>query len=109
ETDFLRVRAFPFAETIGRWIEAHDRVYVVEQNRDAQMRSMLAMHLPTLAARLRSVLHYTGLPLDAASVAEPIQAMEAGSAGVEPVPGEAGAGEAGAGEAGVKTRTKGRV
>jgi 2-oxoglutarate ferredoxin oxidoreductase subunit alpha len=78
-TDYLRLRAFPFADSVRTWIEAHDRVYVVEQNRDAQMRRMLAMEYPDLADRLQSVLHYDGLPLDARSVTEQIAAAEGGA------------------------------
>jgi 2-oxoglutarate ferredoxin oxidoreductase subunit alpha len=78
ETDYLRVRAFPFSRAVSEWIAAHDRVYVVEQNRDGQMRRMLTMELPELSGRLRSVLHYDGLPLDATTVAEQILAAEEG-------------------------------
>jgi len=72
ETDYLRLRAFPFADSVAEWIEAHERVYVVEQNHDGQMRRMLTMDLPHLATRLHPVLHYDGIPLDAESVLEPI-------------------------------------
>jgi 2-oxoglutarate/2-oxoacid ferredoxin oxidoreductase subunit alpha len=85
ETDALRLCAFPFADAVREWIEAHDRVYVVEQNRDAQMRRMLGMDFPEISLRLRSVLHYDGLPLDAQSVVEGLLAQESGSAG-EPAP-----------------------
>jgi len=76
ETDYLRVRAFPFTEEVSRWILAHERVYVVEQNRDGQMRSVLGIEFPDVAARLRSVLHYDGLPIDARSVTESLLAQE---------------------------------
>jgi len=76
ETDFLRVRAFPFAASIREWIDAHERVYVVEQNRDAQLRRMLVMDFSGLANRLRPVLHYDGLPLDARTVVTQILAAE---------------------------------
>ncbi len=78
ETDYLRIRAFPFAPDIQRWVEAHDHVYVVEQNRDAQMLRMLNMEFPDLALSLRSVLHYDGLPLDASTIVEQIATAEAG-------------------------------
>ena len=58
------------------FIEACDRVYVVEQNRDAQMASLLTMEYPDLATKLRPVLHYDGLPIDAPSVVERIQQRE---------------------------------
>lgn len=76
ETDYLRVRAFPFAEGIREWIDAHDRVYVVDQNRDAQLRTMLGMEFPSVTMKLQSVLHYDGLPLDALTVVEQVLAAE---------------------------------
>jgi 2-oxoglutarate ferredoxin oxidoreductase subunit alpha len=77
ETDYLRVRGFPFDTSIGAWIAAHDRVYVVEQNRDGQMLRMLRGEYPAHATRLRSVRHYDGLPIDARSVTEEIVKQEA--------------------------------
>jgi 2-oxoglutarate/2-oxoacid ferredoxin oxidoreductase subunit alpha len=76
-TSYLRIRAYPFTPDIEDFIRRHDRVYVVEQNRDAQMLSLLRMELdPTLQVRLRSVLHYNGLPIDARSVTDGILAQE---------------------------------
>ena len=76
-TSYLRVRAYPFSPAVEDFIGRHDRVYVVEQNRDAQMLSLLRMDAdPALQTRLRSVLHYNGLPIDARSVAEGILAQE---------------------------------
>ena len=58
-------------------IDSHDRVYVVEQNRDAQMLQLLKLDLqPEQIAKLRSVLHYNGLPIDARSVTDEITAQE---------------------------------
>jgi 2-oxoglutarate ferredoxin oxidoreductase subunit alpha len=76
DSDYLRVRAFPFDDTVPQWIAAHDRVYVVEQNRDGQMLRMLRMEYPALAPRLRSVRHYDGLPIDARTVTEEIAKQE---------------------------------
>jgi 2-oxoglutarate ferredoxin oxidoreductase subunit alpha len=77
ETDYLRLRAYPFNTQIAEFIDAHDRVYVVEQNRDAQMFGLLKADLgaPQIA-KLRKVLHYNGLPLDARSVTTDILAQE---------------------------------
>lgn len=75
-TDYLRVRALPFCETVGDFLKRYERVYVVEQNRDAQMRGLLAADFPELAPRLRSVLHYNGIPIDAATVVQSIEAQE---------------------------------
>jgi 2-oxoglutarate ferredoxin oxidoreductase subunit alpha len=77
ETDYARVRAYPFAREVHAFVERHDRVYVVEQNRDAQLATLLRGDLaPELAARIRPVTHITGLPLDARSVTEEIAMME---------------------------------
>lgn len=76
-TAYLRLRAYPFSDAVADFIRRHDRVYVVEQNRDAQMLSLLKMDLdPALLTRLRSVLHYNGLPIDARSVTSSILAQE---------------------------------
>ena len=77
ETDYLRIRAYPFTREIHDFVEQHERVYVVEQNRDAQMLSLLKLDLkPEVLTRLRSVSHIHGLPLDARSVTDEIMTME---------------------------------
>ncbi|MDW8353986.1 MAG: 2-oxoacid:acceptor oxidoreductase subunit alpha [Bryobacterales bacterium] len=77
ETSYLRLKAFPFTEEVGDFIDRHARVYVVEQNRDAQMVSLLRMELePEQIAKLRSVRYYGGLPIDARTVTDEIVAME---------------------------------
>ena len=63
--DALRLCAFPFAESVNRFIAEHDQVFVVEQNRDAQMRSMLINELDVNPAQLVRVLHYDGTPITA--------------------------------------------
>ena len=74
---YMRLRAYPFPDSVEDFVRRHDRVYVVEQNRDGQMMSLLRMDLaPALQTRLRSVLHYSGLPIDARSVTENILAQE---------------------------------
>jgi 2-oxoglutarate ferredoxin oxidoreductase subunit alpha len=66
DVDYLRLRAWPFASAVHDFVAAHERVYVVEQNRDAQMACLLKIDLPGgQAAKLRSILHYNGLPVDA--------------------------------------------
>jgi 2-oxoglutarate ferredoxin oxidoreductase subunit alpha len=76
-TSYLRLRAYPFTPAVDEFIRRHDRIYVVEQNRDAQMLSLLRMDgEPALATRLRSVLHYNGLPIDARSITDGILAQE---------------------------------
>jgi 2-oxoglutarate/2-oxoacid ferredoxin oxidoreductase subunit alpha len=77
ETDYLRLRAYPFTREVHNFIEQHDRVYVVEQNRDAQMLSLLKLDArPELVTRLLSVAHIHGLPLDARSVTDEIMTMK---------------------------------
>jgi len=77
KADYLRVRAYPFTREVFDFIERHKRIYIVEQNRDAQLLSLLKMELPAAqAAKLRSVLHYNGLPIDARSVTVAISSQE---------------------------------
>lgn len=70
--DALRLRAFPFPATVREFIEAHDVVFVVEQNRDAQMRSLLVNEFGLDPARLQPVLHYDGTPITARFIARAI-------------------------------------
>ena len=63
--DRIRVRAFPFADAISDFIAEHDRVFVVEQNRDAQLRALLINECGIDPAKLVSVLHYDGNPMTA--------------------------------------------
>jgi 2-oxoglutarate ferredoxin oxidoreductase subunit alpha len=77
ELDYLRVRAYPFTREVHEFIEKHERVYVVEQNRDAQLLSLLKLDVsPERITRLRSIAHIHGLPLDARSVTDEIMTME---------------------------------
>jgi 2-oxoglutarate ferredoxin oxidoreductase subunit alpha len=77
EAGYCRVRGFPFHEQIKDFIRRHKRIYVVEQNRDAQMFSLLRMEIDADDVRkLRSVLHYNGLPIDARSVTDSIASQE---------------------------------
>jgi 2-oxoglutarate ferredoxin oxidoreductase subunit alpha len=79
ETSYLRLKAFPFTREVAEFIDRCDRVYLVEQNRDAQMMALLKMECTTAQfAKLRSVLHYAGLPLDGRSVTTEILKLEAG-------------------------------
>jgi 2-oxoglutarate/2-oxoacid ferredoxin oxidoreductase subunit alpha len=77
ETDYLRLRAYPFTREVHEFVEQHEHVYVVEQNRDAQMLSLLKLDVkPELTPRLRSIAHITGLPLDARSITDELTSME---------------------------------
>jgi len=76
ETSHLLLKSFPFHPEVRAYLESCERVYVVEQNRDAQMRSLLGMDMPDLAPRLRSILHYDGLPIDAMAIVEGVRSCE---------------------------------
>ena len=71
DVDYVRIRAYPFAHEIHDFVAAHDRIYVVEQNRDAQLASLLKLDLAAeQAVKLRSILHFNGLPIDARTITE---------------------------------------
>lgn len=70
--DTLRVRAFPFPESVREFIDAHESVFVIEQNRDGQLRSLLINEFGIDPARLVAVLHYDGTPITARFIADAI-------------------------------------
>jgi 2-oxoglutarate ferredoxin oxidoreductase subunit alpha len=72
--DGMRLQAYPFPQCVRDFIAAHDRVFVVEQNRDAQMRTLLIDELEVDSSRLVKVLHYDGTPITARFIAAAIRA-----------------------------------
>jgi 2-oxoglutarate ferredoxin oxidoreductase subunit alpha len=72
--NYCRIKAFPFNDEVRDFIAKHERVYVVEQNRDAQLRSLLMLDLDINPAKLVPVLHYNGMPISAGIVVERIMA-----------------------------------
>ena len=70
--NYCRVRAFPFNDDVKEFIDNHDVVYVVEQNRDAQFRSLLMLDIDADPQKLVSLLHYDGLPINAGFVVEAV-------------------------------------
>jgi 2-oxoglutarate/2-oxoacid ferredoxin oxidoreductase subunit alpha len=77
ESSYLRLRAYPFTAELADFIRRHDRVYVVDQNRDAQWLSLMRLELdPELIAKLRSVRYYGGLPLDARTLTDEVLTQE---------------------------------
>ncbi|MBL38462.1 MAG: ferredoxin oxidoreductase [Xanthomonadales bacterium] len=70
--DYLRLRAFPFGEEVEAFLDAHRTVFVLEQNRDAQMRSLLMAELDADPQKLVSILHYNGLPVPSDMIVERI-------------------------------------
>jgi 2-oxoglutarate ferredoxin oxidoreductase subunit alpha len=77
--DAMRLRAFPFADEVAEFVLAHERVLVVEQNRDAQMRTLLVNECGLDPARLTSVLHYDGSPITARFTADAVREQLAAS------------------------------
>ncbi len=77
ETSYFRLRAYPFTPELASFIDAHERVYVIEQNRDGQLLQLMKLELtPDQQKKLRSVLHYNGLPIDARSITDDVLAQE---------------------------------
>jgi len=74
EVDALRVRAFPLAPEIANFVMNHDQVFVVEQNRDAQMRALITTDLNIDPVRLTPILHYGGMPITARFIVKEISA-----------------------------------
>jgi len=75
--DYMRIRAFPFPPSVKAFINAHERCYVVEQNRDGQLRSMLAIETGIARDRMISILDYGGLPLTADRVVRGVRGESA--------------------------------
>ena len=77
KTSYFRLRGYPFTEDLGQFVDAHDRIYVVEQNRDAQLVQLMKLELaPEQCSKLRSILHYNGLPIDARSITDDVLAQQ---------------------------------
>ena len=77
ETSYFRLRAYPFNDELSTFIDAHERVYVIEQNRDAQLLQLMKLEVtPDRQKKLHSVLHYNGLPIDARSITDDVLAQE---------------------------------
>src|SRR5580765_301945 len=68
--DYMRIRAFPFGDTVEKFLASHDRIFVVEQNRDAQLRSLLTLETSVPKEKLRSILVYGGFPLSSRHVVD---------------------------------------
>jgi 2-oxoglutarate ferredoxin oxidoreductase subunit alpha len=77
--DTMRIRAFPFADSVMDFVNSHEQVFVIEQNRDAQMRMLLVNEGAIDPARFISILHYDGTPITARfitkEIAERLQAF----------------------------------
>jgi 2-oxoglutarate ferredoxin oxidoreductase subunit alpha len=75
-TNFMRIRAVPFMDQVGKFIEQNERCYVVEMNRDGQLKQLLTLAYPELATKLISVAYTDGLPLTAKLVRDHVLAKE---------------------------------
>jgi 2-oxoglutarate ferredoxin oxidoreductase subunit alpha len=74
QLDYMRVRGFPFGAEVEEFLASHSLVFVVEQNRDAQFRSLLTLETAVEKAKLRSILHYSGLPISSVCIVEGVVA-----------------------------------
>ncbi len=72
KVDYMRVRGFPFSDEVRAFLESHETNYVVEQNRDGQLRSLLMLDTGVPGTKLRSILYYAGFPMSAVHVVEGI-------------------------------------
>jgi len=70
--DFMRIRAFPFPESVEQFLNDHEFNFIVEQNRDAQMKSLLLLETGVAKDKLRSICVYGGFPLSARRVTDRI-------------------------------------
>src|SRR5580693_3644818 len=73
--DYMRVRAFPFSEDVERFLSAHKVLFVVEQNRDAQFKSLLTLETAVEKSKLKSLLHYNGLPISSTFIVDGVLAV----------------------------------
>jgi 2-oxoglutarate ferredoxin oxidoreductase subunit alpha len=76
KTSYLRLRALPFTDEMKAFVANHERVYVVEQNRDGQMGDLIRLEVGEDQKKIRKILHYTGLPCDARSITDAVLRME---------------------------------
>ena len=73
--DAMRPRAFPFGKAFRDFVDAHQRIFVIEQNRDAQFRSLMMIEFGIDASKLISVLNYDGMPITADNIFRQIKAV----------------------------------
>jgi 2-oxoglutarate ferredoxin oxidoreductase subunit alpha len=72
--DYMRIKAFPFTKEVESFMAEHDKIFVVEQNRDAQLRSLLTLETDVPKSKLHSILHYSGLPMTSREIVEAVLA-----------------------------------
>ncbi len=86
EVDYLRVKAFPFNSDVDAFLKSHATIFVVEQNRDAQLKSLLTLETPVEKTKLFSILSYSGLPMSAQPIVDEIRAKLAEAPRLSAVP-----------------------
>ncbi len=74
QLDYMRVRGFPFGEEVERFMSAHSMNFIVEQNRDAQLRALLTLETGVQKGHMRSILHYNGMPIPASYIVDGVMA-----------------------------------
>jgi 2-oxoglutarate ferredoxin oxidoreductase subunit alpha len=72
--DYMRIRSFPFTNEVESFLASHQKLFVVEQNRDAQLKSLLTLETHVEKSKLRSILHYSGLPITSKEIVESVLA-----------------------------------
>jgi len=75
--DFMRIRALPMNDEVAEFVRSHERVYVIELNRDGQLRQILTLELPDQATKMVSLCHVDGLPMTTDWVRQAVLAKEA--------------------------------
>jgi len=86
DVDYLRVKAFPFNSDVESFLKSHSTIFVVEQNRDAQLKSLLTLETAVEKSKLFSILSYSGLPISAQPIVDYIRAKLAESPRLTAVP-----------------------
>jgi 2-oxoglutarate ferredoxin oxidoreductase subunit alpha len=74
EVDYLRLKAFPFSSEVEAFLKSHTSIFVVEQNRDAQLKSLLTLETAVEKSKLFSILSYNGMPMNAQPIVDEIRA-----------------------------------
>jgi 2-oxoglutarate ferredoxin oxidoreductase subunit alpha len=70
----MRIKAFPFTKEVETFMASHAKIYVVEQNRDAQLKSLLTLETDVPKSKLQSILHYSGLPMTSKEIVDAVLA-----------------------------------
>jgi 2-oxoglutarate ferredoxin oxidoreductase subunit alpha len=86
DVDYLRVKAFPFGSEVEAFLKSHSTIFVVEQNRDAQLKSLLTLETAVEKSKLYSILSYSGLPILAQPIVDEIRSKLAEAPRLSAVP-----------------------